>query len=81
MGVDVYDAKLGSIVSGTRSGREFMHRLGRLLRPKVDTPDATNTSTTANVKARLIEIVSSDTHETGTSEKRKKAFTRVYQKG
>jgi superfamily II DNA or RNA helicase len=79
-GVDVPDAKLGIIVSGTGSGREFIQRLGRLLRPKVDTSNTT-TVTTANVKARLIEIVSSDTRETGTSEKRKKALTRIYQKG
>ena len=78
--MDVPDAKLGIIVSGTGSGREFIQRLGRLLRPKVDTPNTT-TVTTANVKARLIEIVSSDTRETGTSEKRKKALTRIYQKG
>ena len=34
-GVDVPDAKLGIIVSGTGSGREFIQRLGRLLRPKL----------------------------------------------
>ena len=35
-GVDVPDAGLGIILSGTGSGREFIQRLGRLLRPKPD---------------------------------------------
>jgi len=66
-GVDVPDAELGIIVSGTGSGREFIQRLGRLLRPK---PDVTR-------KARLIEIISSNTRETGTSAKRKRALGRI----
>src|ERR671931_2826413 len=33
-GVDVPDAELGIILSGTGSSREFIQRLGRLLRPK-----------------------------------------------
>jgi superfamily II DNA or RNA helicase len=70
-GVDVPDAELGIIVSGTGSGREFIQRLGRLLRPKRD----------ATKKAKLIEIISSDTRETGTSVKRKKALTRINEKG
>lgn len=69
-GVDVPDAELGIIVSGTGSGREFIQRLGRLLRPK---PDATR-------KARLIEIISSNTRETGTSAKRKRALSRINEK-
>ncbi len=66
-GVDVPDAELGIIVSGTGSSREFIQRLGRLLRPK---PDSSR-------KAKLIEIVSSGTREMGTSAKRKKAFEKV----
>jgi len=66
-GVDVPDAELGVIVSGTGSGREFIQRLGRLLRPKKD----------LSKKARLIEIISSDTREIGSSAKRKKALTRI----
>ncbi len=58
-GVDVPDAELGIIVSGTGSGRELIQRLGRLLRPKQD-----------NRKAKLIEIVSKHTRETNTSAKR-----------
>ena len=70
-GVDVPDAELGIIVSGTGSGREFIQRLGRLLRPKKDLAK----------KARLIELISSDTHETITSAKRKNALTRIDEKG
>ena len=35
-GVDVPDAELGIIMSGTGSGRELIQRLGRILRPKHD---------------------------------------------
>lgn len=63
-GVDVPDAQLGIIVSGTGSSREFIQRLGRLLRPKQD----------SNIEAKFIEIVSSGTREMGTSLKRKRTF-------
>jgi superfamily II DNA or RNA helicase len=63
-GVDVPDAELGIILSGTGSSREFIQRLGRLLRPKSD----------SNRKAKLIEIISSGTREIGTSAKRKNAL-------
>jgi superfamily II DNA or RNA helicase len=66
-GVDVPEAELGVILSGTGSGREFIQRLGRLLRPKKDT----------SKKARLIEITSSETREIGSSVKRKKALSRL----
>jgi superfamily II DNA or RNA helicase len=66
-GVDVPDAEIGIIVSGTGSSREFIQRLGRLLRPKPY----------SNTKAKLIEIVSSGTREMGTSAKRKKAFRKI----
>ena len=65
-GVDVPDAEVGIIVSGTGSSREFIQRLGRLLRPKVD----------SNKKAKLIEIISAGTREIGTSIKRKRAFSK-----
>lgn len=58
-GVDVPDAELGIIVSGTGSGRELIQRLGRILRPKQD-----------GRKAKLIELVSKHTRETNTSAKR-----------
>ena len=66
-GVDVPDAEIGIIVSGTGSSREFIQRLGRLLRPKPFTKS----------KAKLIEIISTDTREMATSAKRKKAFRKV----
>ncbi|MDH3395839.1 MAG: DEAD/DEAH box helicase family protein [Nitrosopumilus sp.] len=58
-GVDVPDAELGIIMSGTGSGRELIQRLGRILRPKQD-----------GRKVRLIELVSRHTRETNTSAKR-----------
>lgn len=58
-GIDVPDAELGIIMSGTGSGRELIQRLGRLLRPKQD-----------GKKAKLFEIVSMHTKETNTSAKR-----------
>lgn len=73
-GVDVPDAKLGIIVSGTGSGREFVQRLGRLLRPKKNVSNIYE-------QAKLIEIISSNTREAGTSDKRKKALMRITRKG
>jgi superfamily II DNA or RNA helicase len=58
-GIDVPDAELGIIMSGTGSGRELIQRLGRILRPKQD-----------GRKAKLIELVSKHTRETNTSAKR-----------
>ena len=52
-GTDISDVNMGIILSGTGSKREFVQRLGRLLRPK---------NNRENV-AELIEIVSSDTSE------------------
>lgn len=63
-GIDVPDAQLGILVSGTGSSREFVQRLGRLLRPKND-----------NQQARLIEIVSSGTSEILTSKRRQRNMT------
>ena len=64
-GVDVPDAEMGIIMSGTGSGRELIQRLGRILRPKQD-----------GRKARLVEIVSRHTQETNTSAKRITALKR-----
>ncbi|MEW5841047.1 DEAD/DEAH box helicase family protein [Nitrososphaera sp.] len=67
-GVDVPDAELGIIVSGTGSAREFIQRLGRLLRPGKG----------GQKKARLIELVSAETREeTVTSAKRKRALQKA----
>lgn len=57
-GVNVPDANVGIILSGTGSSREYRQRLGRILRPSGDT-------------ARLYEIVSLDTGEISTSSRRK----------
>ena len=75
-GVDVPDAELGIIISGTGSAREFIQRLGRLLRPKSRGTTAKDDNN--GKKAKLIEIISSETREeTITSAKRKKALKRV----
>jgi superfamily II DNA or RNA helicase len=63
-GVDVPDAELGIILSGTGSSREFIQRLGRILRPKAD----------STRKAKLIEVISAGTREMEISHKRKRAF-------
>jgi superfamily II DNA or RNA helicase len=59
-GTDIPDVNTGIILSGTGSKREFVQRLGRLLRPKKNSDEV----------AELIEIISSDTSETYTSNKR-----------
>ncbi|OKY77377.1 MAG: ssDNA-dependent ATPase helicase superfamily II XpB [Candidatus Methanohalarchaeum thermophilum] len=57
-GVDVPDANIGIILSGTGSSREYRQRLGRILRP-------------SSKKAKLYEIVSKGTGEIQTSYRRK----------
>lgn len=57
-GVDVPDASAGFILSGTGSTREYVQRLGRLLR-KVE-----------GKKAKLVEIVSKETAEVRISRRR-----------
>ena len=59
-GIDVPDATLGVILSGTGSSREFIQRLGRLLRKK------------EGKKAKLIDIVSSETKEVQISQRRRR---------
>jgi superfamily II DNA or RNA helicase len=58
-GVDVPDASVGFMLSGTGSTREYVQRLGRLLR-KVE-----------GKKARLVEIVSKETVEVQMSRRRR----------
>jgi superfamily II DNA or RNA helicase len=58
-GVDVPDASVGIIVSGSSTKRQYIQRLGRILRPK-------------DVQAVLIEIVSRKTTEMQASERRKR---------
>ncbi len=59
-GIDVPEANIGIIVSGTSSSREFVQRLGRLLRPG------------DGKKALLYELISKETMEVRTSYRRKK---------
>ncbi len=59
-GIDVPDATLGVILSGTGSSREFIQRLGRLLRKK------------EGKKARLVDVVSSETREVQMSQRRRR---------
>jgi len=59
-GIDVPEASLGIIMSGTGSSREFIQRLGRLLRKR------------EGKRAKLIELVSKATSETRTSWRRKR---------
>ncbi len=61
-GVDVPDANVAVILSGTGSRREFVQRLGRILRPR------------QGKRALLYEVVTSGTREVGISRKRRKAL-------
>jgi len=61
-GVDVPDANVAVILSGTGSRREFVQRLGRILRPR------------EGKRAMLYEVVTSGTREVGMSRKRRKAL-------
>jgi superfamily II DNA or RNA helicase len=58
-GVDVPDAQVAVILSGSGSTREHVQRLGRILRPR------------PGKRAILYELVSAETGETYTSEKRR----------
>ncbi len=61
-GIDVPDASVGVIMSGTGSSREFIQRLGRILR-KV-----------SGKQAELVEIVTKNTTEPRASYRRKKSI-------
>lgn len=61
-GIDVPEASLGIILSGTGSSREFIQRLGRLLRKR------------KGKKAKLVEIISTKTSESTVSWRRKKGL-------
>lgn len=68
-GIDVPEASLGVILSGSGSSREFIQRLGRLLR-----------KSSQKEEARLVEIVSRETSEVGTSSRRRKKSKLVNKK-
>ena len=59
-GVDVPDASVGVVLSGSGSEREFTQRLGRILRPKND-----------GGRAVLYELVSAETAEERVAERRR----------
>jgi len=58
-GMDVPDATVGLILGGTGSAREYVQRLGRLLRKK------------EGKTAKLVEIISKETVEVGISSRRR----------
>lgn len=59
-GVDVPDANVAVVLSGSGSEREFTQRLGRILRPKAD-----------GGRALLYEVVSKETAEIGIASRRR----------
>ncbi len=61
-GIDVPDADVGIVLSGTGSERAFIQRLGRILRKK------------EGKAAVLYEIVSAETSETNTARRRKRSL-------
>ena len=60
-GVDVPDARIAIILSGTGSSREYVQRLGRVLRK----------GNTTNKQAILYELITQETSEERTSQRRK----------
>ncbi|MGK7939375.1 MAG: DEAD/DEAH box helicase [Crocosphaera sp.] len=63
-GVDVPDVKVAIILSGTSSAREYVQRLGRILRKGKE----------LNKLATLYEIVAEDTSEERTAQRRKETI-------
>ncbi|MFC6772287.1 helicase-related protein, partial [Halorubrum pallidum] len=59
-GVDVPDANVAVVLSGSGSEREFTQRLGRVLRPKTD-----------GGRAILYEVVSAETAEERVASRRR----------
>jgi superfamily II DNA or RNA helicase len=62
-GIDVPEANIGIIASGTGSKRAYVQRLGRILRKK------------EGKEAVLYEIIAEETTETGTAKRRKEAVS------
>jgi superfamily II DNA or RNA helicase len=62
-GIDVPEANVGIIASGTGSKRAYIQRLGRILRKK------------EGKEAVLYEIIAEETTEKGTAKRRKEAFS------
>jgi len=77
-GVDVPDANVAVVLSGSGSEREFTQRLGRILRPKEDgvseSGDSKARGTTASSlggRALLYELVSEETAEENVAARRR----------
>lgn len=66
-GIDIPDANVGIIVAGTASRRQFVQRLGRLLRP------------IPGKFAKLYEVVVKGTFEEAESRKRREAIRMLFQ--
>ncbi len=66
-GIDIPDANVGIIAGGTGSRRQFIQRLGRLLRPA------------PGKEARLYEVIVKGTFEEYESKKRKEAIKMLYE--
>ncbi|MCC6045830.1 MAG: DEAD/DEAH box helicase [Ignisphaera sp.] len=65
-GLDIPDANVGIIAAGTGSRRQFVQRLGRLLRPA------------PGKEARLYEIIVRGTYEEAESRKRREALQALF---
>ncbi len=63
-GVDVPDANIAIVISGNSTSREYIQRLGRVLRPKVS-------------QAMLYELVSDETGEVNSARRRRQGINRT----
>ena len=71
-GVDVPDANVAVVLSGSGSEREFTQRLGRILRPKADGAATDGTSEAAPAgRALLYEVVTAETAEERVARRRR----------
>lgn len=70
-GIDVPDAAVGIILTGTAQPRQFIQRLGRILRPYYDL------ETDSMKKALMYEIVCRGTNEVSHARKRKENISKV----
>ena len=69
-GIDVPDAAVGIILTGTAQPRQFIQRLGRILRPYYDL------DTDSMKKATMYEIVCRGTNEVSHAKKRKEKLSK-----
>ena len=70
-GVDVPDANVAVVLSGSGSEREFTQRLGRVLRPKDDGGVGATDPATPTGRALLYEVVTAETAEERVSRRRR----------